>query len=277
MNVSSPSVKSLLWREFEGRTGGFVDQVGWSKQEVEGEDYAVETTYDDEFKTEQDSLRVLMIKHAITSKSKVLARNVLLPYFNNTSNRALGKEIGLEFINAAAKDKTNPSDIRNRCFNIAADLDKDSNYIYSFVNDPSIQVSKSAIGRIWKWDELQKRMVQGLKNPEIDIAKRWFIQCLYVNKAGSENFDYYTILKQHPFFNEVNTIDLTHQIFEYSNSLDAFAMDLIRQGNSAAIKTAISTLGSRIERLGFNAKDGVEEEVKGLRKVKELLEKKLNG
>ena len=278
MNVTAPSVKSLLWNEFEDRTGGFMEEVTTNDATEEDEGIKVDDThiadaaFSGEFKREADSLRVIMMKHAMVSKSQVLAKNVLFPYFNHRSNASLGKAIGLDFIEATLKDKSNPSIIRNQCFNIIADLGKDSNFVYSYVSDPSISVSNSAIARIWKKDELQKRIEKGLKNPEIDIANRWFLQSIYQMDQDTNTYNYYIQLKSHPFYSELAETNLIESIFRYGQYLMPFAQDLIKEGNQFYLKTAQQTVKGRIEILSF----GEEKDARTKALIKELEEVELS-
>jgi len=258
-NVESPSIKSKLAETFE-------------------EMIAIETDFGNSVsivKDQIDSLRVLMIRDAIMSKSAVLSRNVLFPFFNNTSDEKLGEMIGLDFIAAAVKDKSNPSELRNQCFNIVADLSKDSNYFKSYVNDPSILVSNSAIARIWKKDKLQSLVPEGLRNEEFSIATSWFKQSLFVGGNPSEQYDYYEVLKSHPHFNPTNTSELIDNIFTYVSDPSDFVYELLQSNNSVNLRAAVRAIDSRLERIGMvrgRSETSVIEEEKLLQQLKTKLE-----
>lgn len=234
VNASTPSAKSNLWAEYEKLT---------ETEESTG-NFAL-----------KDSLRILMMKDAMTSKSQYLAQNVLFPYFNSISDPKIGAAIGLEFIDSVARDQTNPSRIRSQCFSIVADLSKDSNYIYSFIKDPSIRVSNAAISRIWDKAKLRENMAEGLNNPEIDVAKRWFIQSLYVLETGNETFEHFTRLKKHPFFGEIDLPALMQDVFMYSNNLSAFINEIRVRKNKSVTASALLGIKERLKQMKRNPLD----------------------
>jgi uncharacterized protein (UPF0147 family) len=226
----------------------------------------------------KDSLRILMMKDAMTSKSKDLAQNVLFAYFNSTNDPKVGASIGLNFIDSVARDQTNPSRIRSRCFSIMADLSKDSSYVYSFINDPSISVSTAAISRIWDRDKLKEHMAEGLNNPEVDVAKCWFTQSIYVLENGNETFNYYLRLKQHPFFGEIDLPNLMQDVFMYSNNLGAFRKEIATQKNKSVIASAIIGITERLKQMQRNprGKSGINAEISRLKEYKADLEMQLS-
>ena len=253
VNANTPSAKSDLWEEYEKLTEIVINK-GHTKL--------------------IDSLRILMMKDAMTSKSQDLAQNVLFSYFNGISDPEVGAAIGLDFIDSVARDLTNPSRIRSQCFSIMADLSKDSNYIYSYIKDPSIRVSTAAISRIWKRDKLIEYMAEGLKNPEVDVAKRWFIQSLYVLENGHEIFDYYTRLKQHPFFDEIDLPSLMQDVFMYSNNLSIFIKEITIKKNKLVSTSALIGIKERLKQAKRNplGKVGIEAEISRLEEQKADLE-----
>jgi hypothetical protein len=258
VNAITPSAKSNLWAEYEKLTKSVLSDEGNSEI--------------------KDSLRILMMKDAMTSKSKDLAQNVLFAYFNSTNDPKVGASIGLNFIDSVARDQTNPSRIRSRCFSIMADLSKDSSYVYSFINDPSISVSTAAISRIWDRDKLRKHMSEGLNNPEVDVAKCWFIQSIYVLENGNETFNYYLRLKQHPFFGEIDLPNLMQDVFMYSNNLGAFRKEIATQKNKSVIASAIIGITERLKQMQRNprGKSGINAEISRLKEYKADLEMQLS-
>ena len=258
VNAITPSAKSNLWAEYEKLTKTVLSDEGNSET--------------------KDSLRILMMKDAMTSKSKDLAQNVLFAYFNSTNDPKVGASIGLNFIDSVARDQTNPSRIRSHCFSIMADLSKDSSYVYSFINDPSIRVSTAAISRIWDRDKLKEHMAEGLNNPEVDVAKCWFTQSVYVLENGNETFNYYLRLKQHPFFGEIDLPNLMQDVFMYSNNLGAFRKEIATQKNKSVIASAIIGITERLKQMQRNprSKLGINTEISRLKEYKADLEMQLS-
>jgi hypothetical protein len=121
-------------------------------------------------------------------------------------------------------------------------------------------------------------MSEGLNNPEVDVAKCWFIQSIYVLENGNETFNYYLRLKQHPFFGEIDLPNLMQDVFMYSNNLGAFRKEIATQKNKSVIASAIIGITERLKQMQRNprGKSGINAEISRLKEYKADLEMQLS-